>query len=159
MVADDVNRTAPRPGPSSVEQACRATGLRMTGQRRVIARVLDEAQDYPDALDLHRRASAVDARISLATVYRTLKLLAHKGIVEKLTLRDSRSRYERASAEHNDYLIDIKTGEVVAFRSKQIEKLQREIARNLGFRVVSHRLELYGEPIESAATIAGWAPK
>jgi Fur family transcriptional regulator, ferric uptake regulator len=131
-----------------IESACRARGLRMTGQRRVIAQVLGEAQDHPDVIELHRRAAAVDDRISLSTVYRTLKLFETEGIIEKLEFIGGRSRYERAPKEHHDHLINLATGEVLEFRSEEIEALQAEIAKRLGFRLVSHRLELYAVPLE-----------
>ncbi|KAA2236929.1 Fur family transcriptional regulator [Salinarimonas soli] len=120
----------------------------MTGQRRVIARVLGEAQDHPDVVELHRRAAAVDERISLSTVYRTVKLFETEGIIERLELRDGRARYERAPQEHHDHLIDMRTGAVIEFRSEEIEALQTEIARRLGFRVVYHRMELYAVPLD-----------
>ena len=120
----------------------------MTGQRRVIARVLGEAEDHPDVVELHRRAAAIDAKISLSTVYRTLKLFETKGIIERLEFLGGRSRYERASREHHDHLINLSTGDVIEFRSEEIEALQTEIARRLGFRLVSHRLELYAVPLD-----------
>lgn len=131
-----------------IEQKCVEKGLRMTDQRRVIARVLSEAEDHPDAEELHRRAAAIDANISLATVYRTVKLFEDSGIIERHDFRDGRSRYEEAPEEHHDHLINAKTGEVVEFHSEEIEKLQVEIARRLGFRLVDHRLELYGVPLD-----------
>jgi Fur family transcriptional regulator, ferric uptake regulator len=120
----------------------------MTGQRRVIARVLGEAHDHPDVVELHRRAAAADDRISLSTVYRTVKLFETEGIIERLELRDGRARYERAPRQHHDHLVNLATGDVVEFRSEEIEELQTKIARRLGFRLVSHRLELYGVPLE-----------
>lgn len=131
-----------------LEQKCVEKGLRMTDQRRVIARVLSDAADHPDAEELHRRAAAIDANISLATVYRTVKLFEDSGIIERHDFRDGRSRYEEAPEEHHDHLINAKTGEVVEFHSEEIEKLQVEIARKLGFRLVDHRLELYGVPLD-----------
>jgi Fur family ferric uptake transcriptional regulator len=133
---------------SAIERACRDKGLRMTGQRRVIARVLGEAVDHPDVVELHRRAAAVDDRISLSTVYRTVKLFETEGIIERLELRDGRARYERAPSQHHDHLVNLATGDVVEFRSEEIEALQTEIARRLGFRLVSHRLELYAVPLD-----------
>jgi Fur family transcriptional regulator, ferric uptake regulator len=132
----------------AIESACRDRGLRMTGQRRVIARVLGEAEDHPDVIELHRRAATVDERISLSTVYRTLKLFEAEGIIEKLEFVGGRSRYERAPKEHHDHLINLASGDVIEFRSEEIEALQTEIARRLGFRLVSHRLELYAVPLE-----------
>ena len=120
----------------------------MTGQRRVIARVLGEAEDHPDVVELHRRAAGVDDRISLSTVYRTVKLFETEGIIEKHAFRDGRARYERAAGEHHDHLIDLASGKVIEFHSEEIEALQTEIARRLGFRLVSHRLELYAVPLD-----------
>jgi Fur family ferric uptake transcriptional regulator len=133
----------------AIEQACRARGLRMTGPRRVIARVVGEAHDHPDVVELHRRAAAMDPRISLSTVYRTLKLLEGEGIIERHAFLDRRARYEHAVQEHHDHLINLATGEVIEFRSEEIEALQTEIARRLGFRLVSHRLALYAEPLDA----------
>lgn len=134
-------------GCPMIEQKCVEKGLRMTEQRRVIARVLSTAHDHPDAEELHRRAAAIDSNISLATVYRTVKLFEDSGIIERHDFRDGRSRYEESPEEHHDHLIDAKTGKVVEFKSEEIEKLQIEIARKLGYRLVDHRLELYGVPL------------
>ncbi|MDP3740181.1 MAG: Fur family transcriptional regulator [Hyphomonadaceae bacterium] len=131
-----------------IEQRCIEKGLRMTEQRRVIARVLSTAADHPDAEELHRRAASIDPNISLATVYRTVKLFEDSGIIERHDFRDGRSRYEEAPEEHHDHLIDAKSGRVVEFKSDEIEKLQVEIARKLGYRLVDHRLELYGVPLD-----------
>jgi Fur family ferric uptake transcriptional regulator len=131
-----------------IEQKCIERGLRMTDQRRVIARVLSTAADHPDAEELHRRAAAIDPNISLATVYRTVKLFEDSGIIERHDFRDGRSRYEESPEEHHDHLINAKTGEVIEFKSEEIERLQVEIARKLGFQLVDHRLELYGVPLE-----------
>ncbi len=116
----------------------------MTEQRRLIARVLSEAEDHPDAEELHRRANAIDASISLATVYRTVKLFEEAAIIERHEFRDGRARFEKVPDEHHDHLIDVKSGEVIEFQNEEIERLQEEIARKLGFRLVDHRLELYG---------------
>ncbi len=132
----------------AIERACQAKGLRMTGQRRVIARVLAQADDHPDVVELHRRAAAVDDRISLSTVYRTVKLFESEGILERLEFRGGRSRYEKAPQQHHDHLINLATGEVIEFRSEEIEALQTEIARRLGYRLVDHRLELYAVPLD-----------
>ncbi len=132
----------------AIERACREHGLRMTGQRRVIARILDSADDHPDVVELHKRAAVVDDRISLSTVYRTVKLLETQGIIERLDFRDGRSRYEQAAREHHDHLINLETGAVIEFHSDEIEALQTEIARRLGYKVIYHRLELYAVPIE-----------
>lgn len=119
----------------------------MTGQRRVIARIISEAEDHPDVVELHRRAQSVDARIALSTVYRTVKLFEDGGIIERHEFRDGRARYEQAPHEHHDHLIDMTTGNVVEFRSEEIEQLQAEMARRLGYRLVHHRLELYAVPL------------
>jgi Fur family transcriptional regulator, ferric uptake regulator len=140
--------TSARPRRSdAIERACRDKGLRMTGQRRIIARILDDAADHPDVVELHRRAAAVDERISLSTVYRTVKLFENQGIIERLDFRDGRSRYEQATREHHDHLINLETGAVIEFHSDEIEALQTEIARRLGYKVVHHRLELYAVPL------------
>ncbi len=130
--------------PDRIEKLCVEKGLRMTEQRRVIARILSQAEDHPDAEELHRRASEVDARISLATVYRTVRLFEEAGIIERHDFRDGRSRYEEASEDHHDHLIDLKTGDVVEFMDEEIERLQEAIAKRLGYKLVDHRLELYG---------------
>lgn len=135
--------------PDRIEKLCVEKGLRMTEQRRVIARILSSADDHPDAEELHRRASDVDSRISLATVYRTVRLFEEAGIIERHDFRDGRSRYEEAPEEHHDHLIDLKTGEVVEFMDEEIEKLQEAIARRLGYKLVDHRLELYGVKLET----------
>ncbi|TAL28681.1 Fur family transcriptional regulator [Phenylobacterium sp.] len=122
--------------------------MRMTEQRRVIARVLSLAADHPDVEELHRRAHAIDPHISIATVYRTVRLFEEAGIIDRLDFRDGRSRYEEHTDEHHDHLIDMKTGKVVEFVDEEIEALQVEIARKLGYKLVDHRLELYGVPIE-----------
>lgn len=127
-----------------IEKLCVDKGLRMTEQRRIIARVLSEAEDHPDAEELHRRASAQDNRISLATVYRTVRLFEDAGIIERHDFRDGRSRYEEAADEHHDHLIDMNSGEVIEFYDEEIERLQEAIARKLGYKLVDHRLELYG---------------
>jgi Fur family ferric uptake transcriptional regulator len=132
----------------AIERACREKGLRMTGQRRIIARILDDAADHPDVVELHRRAAAVDDRISLSTVYRTVKLFENQGIIERLDFRDGRSRYEQAAREHHDHLINLETGAVIEFHSDEIEALQDQIAKRLGYKVVYHRLELYAVPID-----------
>ncbi|WP_397404576.1 Fur family transcriptional regulator [Phenylobacterium sp.] len=122
--------------------------MRMTDQRRVIARVLSVSSDHPDVEELHRRSHAVDPHISIATVYRTVRLFEEAGIIDRLDFRDGRSRYEEHSDDHHDHLIDMKTGKVVEFVDAEIEALQEAIARKLGYRLVDHRLELYGMPLE-----------
>jgi len=133
----------------NIEDLCMQKGVRMTDQRRVIAQVLDRAFDHPDVEELYRRSVAIDENISIATVYRTVKLLEEFNIIERHDFRDGRSRYEPAPEDHHDHLIDLKSGNVIEFTSVEIEKLQVEIARSLGFKLVDHRLELYGVPIES----------
>ena len=134
--------------PHRIEKLCVEKGLRMTEQRRVIARVLSESHDHPDAEELHRRAAAIDNRISIATVYRTVRLFEEAGILERHDFRDGRSRYETVPDEHHDHLIDLKSGQVIEFHSPEIEALQERIAREHGFRLVDHRLELYGVPLK-----------
>jgi Fur family ferric uptake transcriptional regulator len=129
-----------------IEQLCVDKGLRMTEQRRVIARVLSDASDHPDAEELYRRASAIDPHISIATVYRTVKLFEDAGILERHDFRDGRSRYEEVPEAHHDHLIDVQSGNVIEFRNDEIEALQRRVAEELGFELVDHRLELYGVP-------------
>jgi Fur family ferric uptake transcriptional regulator len=131
-----------------LEKLCIDKGMRMTDQRRVIARVLSAATDHPDVEELHRRAHAVDPHISIATVYRTVRLFEESGIIERHDFRDGRSRYEETPDHHHDHLIDMKTGKVVEFVDEEIEALQNAIARKLGYKLVDHRLELYGVPIE-----------
>ncbi|MEL7299461.1 MAG: Fur family transcriptional regulator [Pseudomonadota bacterium] len=128
----------------TIIERCEAKGLRMTGQRRTIAMVLEAADDHPDVEELYNRASAVDAGISLATVYRTVKLFEEAGILERHEFGDGRSRYEDADRDHHDHLIDITTGEVIEFVDPEIEALQERIAERLGFELKGHRLELYG---------------
>ncbi len=127
---------------------CEAKGLRMTGQRRVIAQVLEESDDHPDVEELYARASAIDSGISLATVYRTVKLFEEAGILDKLEFGDGRARYEDAERDHHDHLIDIHSGEVIEFVDTEIEELQDRIARKLGYELRGHRLELYGVPLK-----------
>jgi Fur family ferric uptake transcriptional regulator len=122
--------------------------MRMTEQRRVIARVLSGSADHPDVEELHRRAHAVDPHISIATVYRTVRLFEESGIIARHDFRDGRSRYEETTDHHHDHLIDMKTGKVIEFTDDEIENLQNAIAARLGYKLVDHRLELYGVPIE-----------
>jgi Fur family ferric uptake transcriptional regulator len=132
----------------SLEDACLAKGMRMTEQRRVIARVLEAATDHPDVEELYRRASAVDPHISIATVYRTVKLFEDAGVIARHDFGAGRSRYETVPDEHHDHLIDLRTGRVIEFRNEEIERLQKAIAEKFGFRLVDHRLELYGVPLK-----------
>jgi Fur family ferric uptake transcriptional regulator len=132
----------------TLEELCAERGMRMTDQRRVIARVLQQSEDHPDVEELYRRSSAVDPRISISTVYRTVKLFEDAGIIERHDFRDGRSRYETMPEEHHDHLIDLKNSVVIEFRSAEIEALQEKIAREHGFKLVDHRLELYGVPLK-----------
>lgn len=136
---------------SDIEAKCVAKGMRMTEQRRVIARVLADSEDHPDVEELYRRAVKIDDRISISTVYRTMKLLEDAAIIERHDFREGRARYEQAREEHHDHLINVRTGEVIEFRSEEIEAAQAEIARRLGYRLVDHRLELYAVPLEDKA--------
>ncbi|GLK77326.1 transcriptional repressor [Methylopila jiangsuensis] len=132
----------------TIERLCASKGMRMTEQRRTIARVIEGAEDHPDVEELYRRASALDPRISISTVYRTVKLFEDAGVIARVDFRDGRSRYEPAPDEHHDHLIDLRSGKVVEFRNEEIEALQAEIARRLGYRLVDHRLELYAVPLD-----------
>jgi Fur family ferric uptake transcriptional regulator len=131
-----------------LEALCAEKGLRITEQRRVIARVLSEAEDHPDVEEVHARASAIDHGISIATVYRTVRLFEEAGILERHDFGDGRSRYEAAPDAHHDHLLDIETGRVIEFVDEELEVLQRRIAEKLGFRLMDHRMELYGVPID-----------
>ena len=129
---------------STIEEACVNKGMKMTDQRRVIAKVLSDATDHPDVEEVYRRSTAIDPRISIATVYRTVRLFEKENILERHDFGDGRSRYEQADDDHHDHLIDIKTGEVVEFANEAIEAMQEKIADEHGFRLVGHKLELYG---------------
>jgi Fur family ferric uptake transcriptional regulator len=129
---------------SRIEQLCIQKGMKMTGQRRVIATVLSDADDHPDVEEVYRRATKIDAGISIATVYRTVRLLEEANILERHEFGDGRSRYEEITDSHHDHLIDVHSGKVVEFTSSEIEAIQEKIAREHGFRLVGHRLELYG---------------
>ncbi len=135
-----------------IEKLCAEKNLRMTDQRRVVARVLSQADDHPDVEELYRRAALLDANISIATVYRTVRLFEESGIIARLDFRDGRSRYEEATDDHHDHLIDTRSGKVIEFVDEEIERLQEAIARRLGYRLVGHRLELYGAPLDSQET-------
>ena len=135
---------------SRIEQACIGKGLKMTGQRRLIARVLSDANDHPDVEEVYRRAVALDPHISLATVYRTVRLLEDAGILERHDFRDGRARYEEMSETHHGHLIDVDSGEVTEFQNEEIETLQRRIAAKLGYRLVDHRLALYGVRLDDS---------
>jgi len=136
--------------PDRIEQLCVEKGMRMTDQRRVVARILSTAKDHPDVEELYRRAHEVDPHISIATVYRTVRLFEEAGIIARLDFRDGRSRYEETPDHHHDHLIDMKTGRVLEFMDEEIEALQEAIARRLGYRLVDHRLELYGIPLDES---------
>ncbi len=132
-----------------IEDLCEQRGMRMTDQRRIIARVLSSSDDHPDVEEVYRRASAKDSNISIATVYRTVRLFEEAGILERHEFGDGRARYEQVPETHHDHLINIQTREVIEFSDKQIEELQRVIAQQLGYRLVGHRLELYCVPIDA----------
>jgi Fur family transcriptional regulator, ferric uptake regulator len=132
---------------TSIEARCVEKGMRMTEQRRTIARVLHDAEDHPDVEELYRRCSKIDSKISISTVYRTVKLFEDSGIIEKHDFREGRARFEQISDTHHDHLINLRTGEVVEFQSEEIERLQAEVARKLGYQLVDHRLELYAVPL------------
>ena len=132
---------------SRLEKLCIKRGMKMTGQRRVIARVLSDADDHPDVEELYKRSSQVDNNISIATVYRTVRLFEEAGLLDRHDFGDGRARYEEASGEHHDHLIDVKSGKVIEFHDEEIENLQHKIASKLGYKLVGHRMELYGAPI------------
>jgi Fur family ferric uptake transcriptional regulator len=133
---------------SDIEALCASKGMRMTEQRRTIARVLADSADHPDVEELYRRCAKADDRISISTVYRTVKLFEDAGIIARHDFREGRARYEQSPEAHHDHLIDLRSGEVIEFQSEEIERLQREIARRLGYRLVDHRLELYAVPLD-----------
>ena len=134
--------------PSSIERLCIAHGMKMTGQRRIIARVLSDADDHPDVEELYNRSTKADKNISIATVYRTVRLFEEAGFLDRHDFGDGRARYEESSSSHHDHLIDVQSGKVIEFSNEKIEKLQEEIAKELGFKLVGHRLELYGVPMK-----------
>ena len=134
--------------PDTLLKKCAEKNLKMTGQRRVIAKVLAESNDHPDVEMLYQRAVEVDANISIATVYRTVKHFEEAGVIEKHDFGDGRARFEEVGDEHHDHLIDVKTGKVIEFTNKEIERLQEVVAKELGYKLVDHRLELYGLPLE-----------
>lgn len=136
-------------GEQTLEEQCATKGMRMTDQRRVIAQVIEQAIDHPDVEELYRRASAIDPRISLSTVYRTLNLFEEAGLVTKHDFRDGRARFELIPDEHHDHLIDIRSGRVIEFRNEEIEAIQDVIAKRLGYRLIDHRLELYAVPLQA----------
>ena len=132
---------------SRIEKLCNDRGLKMTDQRRVIARVLSDATDHPDVEQVYRRATAIDPRISISTVYRTVKLFEEANILDRHDFRDGRARYEEVPEHHHDHLIDVQSGRVIEFNNEEIEKLQHAVAEKLGYRLIGHRLELYGVPL------------
>ena len=133
---------------SSIEEKCIQNGVRLTDQRKLVAKVMSESLDHPDVDELHKRVSKLDAKISIATVYRTVKLFEEAGIVSKHDFKGNKARYEQAPKEHHDHLIDINTGEITEFVNEDIEKLQKQVAEKLGYKLVDHRLELYGSKIK-----------
>ena len=143
MTAPDKNI----PERRNIEALCAAKGMRMTEQRRVIARVLAGSDDHPDVKELYRRCIKVDDRISISTVYRTVRLFEDAGIIERHDFREGRARYETSRESHHDHLINLRSGEVIEFQSEEIERMQAEVARKLGYKLVDHRLELYAVPL------------
>jgi Fur family ferric uptake transcriptional regulator len=135
---------------SRLEQLCLEKGLKMTDQRRVISRVLSAATDHPDVEQVYRRAADIDSKISIATVYRTVRLLEDAGVIERLDFGDGRARFEETREEHHHHLINVQTGEVIEFNSDELEAVKQRIARELGFELLGHRLELYGVPLKGA---------
>ena len=133
---------------SRIENECAKKGVRLTDQRKLIAKVMSESQDHPDVDELHKRVNKVDTKISIATVYRTVKLFEEAGIVAKHDFKGNKARYEQTTQEHHDHLIDINTGEIIEFVNEDIEKLQKKVAEKLGYKLVDHRLELYGSKIK-----------
>ena len=131
-----------------IENKCIDKGLRLTDQRRLIAKVMSESEDHPDVDELHKRVNKVDSKISIATVYRTVKLFEETGIVAKHDFKGTKARYEEATSEHHDHLIDINTGEITEFVDEDIEKLQEKVAAKLGYKLIDHRLELYGSKLK-----------
>ena len=133
---------------NSIEEKCKKKGVRLTDQRKIIAEVMSNSTDHPDVDELHKRVSSIDTKISIATVYRTVKLFEESGILEKHEFKGDKARYEKSTDEHHDHLIDINSGEIVEFVDKDIEKLQNEVAKKLGYKLVDHKLELYGSKIK-----------
>ena len=133
---------------SIIENKCIEKGVRLTDQRKLIAQVMSNSTDHPDVDELHKRVSKIDSKISIATVYRTVKLFEEAGIVAKHDFKGNKARYEEATQEHHDHLIDVNTGEIIEFVNEDIEKLQKKVAEKLGYKLVDHRLELYGSKIK-----------
>tara|TARA_B100001123_G_C14932707_1_gene876402 strand:+ start:335 stop:745 length:411 start_codon:yes stop_codon:yes gene_type:complete len=133
---------------NAIEEKCLKKGVRLTEQRKLVAKVMSESEDHPDVDELHRRVNKLDSKISIATVYRTVKLFEEAGILSKHDFKGSKARYEQTAKEHHDHLIDINTGEITEFINQDIEKLQKQVAEKLGYKLVDHRLELYGSKIK-----------
>ena len=133
---------------NDIENKCKQKGVRLTDQRKLIAKVMSESENHPDVDELHKKVSKLDSKVSIATVYRTVKLFEEAGIVSKHDFKGNKSRYEQAPDEHHDHLIDINSGEIIEFINEDIEKLQKQVAEKLGYRLVDHRLELYGSKIK-----------
>ena len=133
---------------NNIEEKCLKKGVRLTDQRKLVAKVMSESEDHPDVDELHKRVSNMDSKISIATVYRTVKLFEEAGVVAKHDFKGNKARYESTTDEHHDHLIDINTGEIIEFVNEDIEKLQTEVAEKLGYKLVDHRLELYGSKIK-----------
>ena len=133
---------------SDIENKCKEKGVRLTEQRKLIAKVMSDSANHPDVDELHKKVGKFDSKISIATVYRTVKLFEEAGIVSKHDFKGNKSRYEQASEEHHDHLIDINSGEITEFANEEIEKLQIQVAKKLGYKLVDHRLELYGSKIK-----------
>ena len=133
---------------SNIENKCIQKGVRLTDQRKLVAKVMSESEDHPDVDELHKRINKLDPKISIATVYRTVKLFEETGIVAKHDFKGTKARYEEATQEHHDHLIDVNTGEITEFVNEDIEKLQKKVAEKLGYKLVDHRLELYGSKIK-----------
>ena len=133
---------------SDIENKCLKKGVRLTDQRKIIAKVMSESNDHPDVDELHKRVNNLDSKISIATVYRTVKLFEEAGVVAKHDFKGNKARYEKAPEEHHDHLIDINTGDIIEFVDQDIEKLQKNVAEKLGYKLVDHRLELYGTKIK-----------
>ena len=133
---------------NKIEEKCKTKGVRLTDQRRLIAKVMSEATDHPDVDELHKRVSKIDKKVSIATVYRTVKLFEESGILEKHDFRGGKARYEQSSDNHHDHLIDVNSGEIIEFVDEEIEKLQNKIAEKYGYKLIDHKLELYGSKIK-----------
>ena len=133
---------------NSIEKKCKIKGVRLTDQRKVIAEVMSNSKDHPDVDELHKRVSQVDKKISIATVYRTVKLFEEAGILEKHDFKGGKARYEQSPDEHHDHLIDINSGEIIEFQNEELEEMKRQVALNMGYELVDHRLELFGKKIK-----------